>query len=169
MNPCFICGSFEPCEHRELYLLKPGRERQGRMFQIAAESTGFRQTVKKSRKRTDHTPQKHAARFAVKAAVSTGLLKPQLKCEACDSCSFIQAHHVDYSKPLFVVWLCKKCHFKADAVRKIADLLPPETVQKAIEDGSLEIHARLYQLLFNKLESIKSASKRNIDRLHRVV
>lgn len=30
-------------------------------------------------------------------------------CEHCGALP-VQAHHVDYSKPLIIKWLCKKCH-----------------------------------------------------------
>lgn len=32
------------------------------------------------------------------------------RCRMCDTDKDITAHHVDYSKPLEVRWLCKPCH-----------------------------------------------------------
>ena len=32
------------------------------------------------------------------------------KCIICGSENFIEAHHRDYSKPLEVIWLCRKHH-----------------------------------------------------------
>lgn len=37
------------------------------------------------------------------------IIKPS-KCSICASDKWIEAHHADYTKPLDVVWLCKKCH-----------------------------------------------------------
>ena len=37
------------------------------------------------------------------------LIKPD-KCEDCDKIARIEGHHPDYSKPLKVRWLCRKCH-----------------------------------------------------------
>jgi hypothetical protein len=31
-------------------------------------------------------------------------------CSICRSSEWIEAHHSDYSKPLEVLWVCKKCH-----------------------------------------------------------
>lgn len=51
---------------------------------------------------------KMVARWAVAKAIKSG----KLFREACSICGEIksQAHHTDYSKPLLVVWLCRKCH-----------------------------------------------------------
>ena len=38
-----------------------------------------------------------------------GNIKPE-ECYFCGSTKFIDGHHYDYSKPLEVVWMCKKCH-----------------------------------------------------------
>lgn len=51
---------------------------------------------------------KDFAREAVHWAVKSGRLKKQ-SCEKC-YCLVAQAHHEDYTKPLEVVWLCKRCH-----------------------------------------------------------
>lgn len=59
----------------------------------------------------------HAQNVAEKA-IARGDLVPAESCEACgvqppryrDGRRGIQAHHDDYTKPLTVRWLCKKCH-----------------------------------------------------------
>ena len=51
-------------------------------------------------------------RQAVQTAVSKGeLFKPNC-CELCKEKCNPQSHHVDYGKPLQVVWLCAICHGK---------------------------------------------------------
>ena len=56
-------------------------------------------------------PEKWAARRKVTYALSVKKLI-KLPCEKCgDLKSF--AHHVDYSKPLEVIWLCQKHHREA--------------------------------------------------------
>ena len=50
-------------------------------------------------------------------AIEKGLICRAKSCETCgvsgkfqDGRTMIQAHHVDYNKPLDVQWLCQKCH-----------------------------------------------------------
>ena len=64
-------------------------------------------------------PSKSAARRCVEAAVAAGVLAKPHKCESCGGYNpdqrqwAIHAHHLDYSNPLDVVWLCPKCHAHA--------------------------------------------------------
>lgn len=164
MNECFICGARSACEHREITLLPKGPERKGRMTSVAAESTGFR---KKNPRRTEQQARKLRARSLVKIAVDSGILRRPTTCAACANSKQIQAHHTDYNNPLEVVWLCKKCHSLADAVRKIADIMPVETVEKLARDRSLEIPAQLFRLLFHKQNRVKSINSGEIDSFHR--
>lgn len=51
------------------------------------------------------------ARTAVAAAIRNGRLKRPDRCSQCGRRSDnIEAHHVDYGKPLDVEWLCSTCH-----------------------------------------------------------
>ncbi len=58
--------------------------------------------------RTKHDP-KRIARLVVGNAIRTGKLMAA-PCERCGYGVGVQAHHEDYSKPLEVNWLCKRCH-----------------------------------------------------------
>jgi hypothetical protein len=53
-------------------------------------------------------PEKQAAHIAVNRAVKRGKLT-KAPCVICGS-NNSQAHHEDYSKPLDVIWLCRKHH-----------------------------------------------------------
>ncbi len=57
-------------------------------------------------------PTKYLARGKVLRAVKAGSLKKE-PCAVCGAIT-VEAHHTDYSKPLLVVWLCKKHHVEAD-------------------------------------------------------
>lgn len=53
---------------------------------------------------------KKRARYAVKDALIDGKIQRK-PCAICDRLP-TEAHHPDYSKPLEIIWLCKKHHRK---------------------------------------------------------
>jgi len=65
-------------------------------------------TLKHNRKRTNQEIQ--AIHGLVRRAIGRGeIIKPK----ECSSCLFVRpldGHHDDYSKPLEVRWLCRRCH-----------------------------------------------------------
>lgn len=56
--------------------------------------------------------EKHRAHDAVKTALRASRMVRPSKCLKCGNDKYIEAHHADYSKPLQVDWLCKRCHAK---------------------------------------------------------
>ncbi len=71
------------------------------------------------------------ARNIASKAIKSGLLKRPCTCESCvEIKSDIECHHIDYGKPLDVVWLCKKCHGRAH--RKNSALNPNNNTQTPI-------------------------------------
>ncbi len=72
------------------------------------------EAVKKSTMKHWH---KQYARLLVSSHIKSGKLIKSSKCENCgESPKKIEGHHTNYSKPLEVVWLCKKCHRLADKI-----------------------------------------------------
>jgi len=57
--------------------------------------------------------KKRAARRKVATEIEAGRLERQ-PCRLCGE-SKSDAHHEDYSKPLSVDWLCRRCHFANDS------------------------------------------------------
>lgn len=55
-------------------------------------------------------PEKYKAHTLVNNALRDGRLfkEPCVKCGSLNA----EAHHEDYSKPLEVIWFCRKCHLK---------------------------------------------------------
>ena len=56
---------------------------------------------------------KHKARRLTARAIRLGLLLRPKSCELCANDQSIQAHHRNYFRPLWVTWLCRKCHGEA--------------------------------------------------------
>lgn len=63
-------------------------------------------------------PEKAFAQRKVFIAKRNGTLKKGI-CHCGDT--KVQVHHEDYSKPLDIVWLCKKHHMEADKIRRKID------------------------------------------------
>ena len=56
--------------------------------------------------------EKTIARNKLTAAIQKGTLMRPKTCSLCKKEDLIEAHHPDYSKPLEVLWVCRKCHCK---------------------------------------------------------
>ena len=56
----------------------------------------------------------------VARAIKAGILEPE-PCKICGAID-VQAHHEDYSKPLDVIWFCRKHH--AEHHKNVGSLLP---------------------------------------------
>lgn len=75
----------------------------------------------------DFKKRNYVRRLCLQAVNRGELIRPN-KCELCNcSNKQIQAHHVDYGRPMQVVWLCVKCHAKAHA--KDSPLNPANNAQ----------------------------------------
>jgi hypothetical protein len=55
-------------------------------------------------------PDANRARQILKNAVNRGLIRRCTRCESCGAAGQTSGHHSDYSRPLFVTWLCLSCH-----------------------------------------------------------
>lgn len=65
-----------------------------------------------SRRKRKRFPEKIKATNIVNHAIRDGKLERPTICPSCDTETFVEAHHPDYTKPLDVDWLCKECHKK---------------------------------------------------------
>lgn len=55
-------------------------------------------------------PVERRARVTLGNGLRDGRLIRPAACQSCGAKERLDAHHPDYSKPLEVMWLCKRCH-----------------------------------------------------------
>ena len=79
-------------------------ERHRRYCQTEEGKKSRREISKRARERN---PDRQRVYARVKYAIQTGRLKRE-PCKCGEES--VEAHHEDYSYPLDVAWLCKKCH-----------------------------------------------------------
>lgn len=77
------------------------------------EGWALRRAEATKRWRQDNA-EKRAAHHKVYRAVRSGRLVRADSCEHCHKTCKTEAAHTDYSKPLGVLWLCRKCHAVLD-------------------------------------------------------
>lgn len=53
---------------------------------------------------------KAEARWQFSRAVTKGVIRRPSRCEDCGELRRVEGHHEDYGRPLYVIWLCRKCH-----------------------------------------------------------
>lgn len=122
LNKCKECAKNDVKKHREENLEQvreydrmrdalPHRVKTHKEYRQTPK--GKAATLRVNKASRDRYPERAAAAYEVKVAVRYGRLKP-LPCFVCGSKA--EAHHPDYSRPLDVVWLCRKHHSEAHAI-----------------------------------------------------
>lgn len=76
-----------------------------RLKKYRATANGKEKTYKAIYKHQQKNPEKVKARLDVFYQLD----RPN-SCENCNKVCVVDGHHVDYSKPLEVIWLCRQCH-----------------------------------------------------------
>lgn len=66
-------------------------------------------------------PEKHNARCAIHRNIAANTIVSFDQCEDCGASAKLDAHHEDYSKPLDIQWLCRKCHAKRKRNNQLSD------------------------------------------------
>lgn len=66
--------------------------------------------IEGNRKWREKYPEKKKARYILTSKLNRNLIEKPLNCQVCNAIEKLEGHHHDYSKPLDVIWCCKKCH-----------------------------------------------------------
>jgi hypothetical protein len=95
----------------------PDYEKQWERANLAKTRASKNAWAKRNRKYWLVWRKQHPALIAASQKINSLILQGKLKradcCSKCGSKTKIQGHHPDYSKPLFVIWLCYSCHLNA--------------------------------------------------------
>lgn len=94
---------------------------EGLSFRAIADIFG----VTRQRVEQVYARQKNRARLLLNNAVNEGRIYKPGHCFGCFAQpDYLAAHHDDYSKPLNVRWLCRKCHGRVHS-RKLEEVDEP--------------------------------------------
>lgn len=119
LNKCVECVKARVLKHREANLEKIqayDKERGNLPHRVKARKEYMKtEAGKQARKRASAVqkkryPMAYAAHVITGNAIRDGKLTQASNCSVCNSTEKIEGHHDDYTKPLEVRWLCKKCH-----------------------------------------------------------
>lgn len=117
LGKCIECTKLDTrknCEMKHDYYLQYDRNRANLPKRVSLRKS-YAQTIRGSKthakslmRQRIQSPEKYKARYALTNAIRDGRVVRGV-CAVCGS-SQVEGHHHDYSKPLDVVWLCKKHH-----------------------------------------------------------
>lgn len=123
---CFRCGVVKPLD--EFYRHSEMADGHlGKCIDCAkADAKSYREhnqmaQFKTRKKAFEKKSSRYNLRKLTEAAINAGVLVKPKECSVCGRTGRIEAHHPSYSEPLNVVWLCPKCHAKADMSRRIEE------------------------------------------------
>ena len=108
LGKCKECAKEDVRMHR---ILHPDIVRETDRRKYAKTERGQRAKRLKQLRATVDWRMRRKANTMVGNAVRDKKLFPKSACEKCGSTLHIEGHHEDYSKPLDVIWLCRKCHY----------------------------------------------------------
>jgi len=101
---------------------KDGRQAQCRACSNQSRIDWHRRDPEKARAydRARQNTVEVKARAAVSTAVKSGrMVKPDVcTVDGCEETQDIAGHHPDYSRPLYVIWLCRQCHEDAHTAER---------------------------------------------------
>lgn len=109
-------GKCKDCTKRDTRI---NRRKKSDYYRDYDRKRGNRQHKEYESKYRSRFPEKHAAHIIVNNAIRNKKLVKE-PCFMC-GCNNVHAHHVDYDKPLEVIWLCPTCHKRIHAYEDMAE------------------------------------------------
>lgn len=99
--------------------------------EIARRANISRERVSQILGKSPESENKRQARLVVKRALARKMIQ-KMPCVFCGS-KDSQAHHSDYSKPLDIVWVCKKHHNKIHNPNAKSKFSPPRSIRRSTD------------------------------------
>lgn len=112
LGKCKTCARKDARDNREKrrdYYLEYDRER--------SKTVERRQGIRLSQVKWS---DRQRARVLLHNAVTRGKIVKPAQCEDCGVETKLDGHHPDYSKPLDVMWLCRRCHMRHHRIEEAA-------------------------------------------------
>lgn len=78
-----------------------------------ARAAGWDLPLRRARTPKRKNLSKQESRFQFHAALQQGVIRRPARCEGCGEVCHVDGHHHDYQRPLYVEWLCPRCHRRA--------------------------------------------------------
>jgi len=72
--------------------------------------TGMAKVREAVARSTEKYKYKQNARANLNYHVKVGNIFKPPQCTVCKKVKIVEGHHMDYTKPLDVIWLCRQCH-----------------------------------------------------------
>jgi ribosomal protein S27AE len=119
LNKCKECNKLDVKNNKALradYYRDYEKQRANLPHRVAARrayaltDAGKKSGAKAKKKWLENNTVKRAAHIILGNAVRDGKIVKLDVCEECGEGGKIHGHHDDYSQPLYVRWLCPKCH-----------------------------------------------------------
>lgn len=119
LKMAYRLGVGVPPDIKNILLSEVVRDNSGEMngnWKGGISKNSYRYKLKSIAKHRD----KHVCRLVLYNAMRAGKII-RMPCVICGEVKS-EAHHEDYSKPLEVIWLCRKHHIEADKNRRMREL-----------------------------------------------
>lgn len=117
LGKCKACTKLDVRTHRDSHdsVREYDRNRSGLPHRVELRTRVTREWRKRN-------PEAARAQAEAHKAMKAGYIATVPLCQTCGLDKRLEKHHPDYSRPLLVVWLCKRCHAIADKLRRVLEV-----------------------------------------------
>lgn len=106
-HPAMSDGHLNKCKECTVLDTRLNREKNGEKIR---EYDRYRYSNRHKEDFGVRYPLKKSAQTTLNNAIKYGKIVKPLFCTRCFAGGKLHGHHVDYSRPLDVIWLCPRCH-----------------------------------------------------------